>query len=287
MKTSEEQNSGAYFFNQAHVSEIREVCSPLFKNFNLTHFGYLRYRADGGYLAVSSDINWAETHLKNDYASSPYFLEEVCSMPDNMYRASLWPTSHSADSTLEALYQHNIWHGLNIVQTSSDFTDVYYFASSRENHQVTSLYLNNSDLIKRFIVFFRDNTKNIFEKANIDEYAYSENYKAIMQRKKANELRVNQGVYPYKDNIENFVKETKLKKFEIAGSRSLSSREFQCLSLLSNGRTMKEIGKHLGLSPRTIESYINSIKNKLGCINKSEVIRIFEKSDLKDLILGV
>ena len=280
MNASAEKNLGALLFNKKYINEIEKICTPLFSNFNMTHFGYLRYMPDGSYLAMSSDINWAEIHLKNDYASSRYFAEEVCSIPDNTHHASLWPAFCPTDITLDALYNHNIWHGLNIVHPSSGFVDVYYFATNRENHQVTSLYLNHSDLIRRFIAYFKNEIKNIVLTAKPENYAYSEIYNKVFQSKAFREDSI------YINNVENFIKETEIKKFKIDDSLSLSAREIQCMALIANGRTMKEIGKHLNLSPRTIESYLNNLKNKLGCTHKGDIISFYERSELKDISLN-
>ena len=277
MNTSIEKNSEAFLFNKAHIKEISRICVPLFNNFNLTHFGFLRYMPDGSYLAISNDINWAEIHLKNDYASSQYFAEEVCSIAKDTYHASLWPTFCPADRTLDALYNHGIWHGLNVVQPSAEFVDVYYFATNRENHQIASLYLNHSDLIKRFITYFKNEAKNIIQTAKPESYAYSEVYNKVFQSKIDNN--------DDKTSVENFIKETEIKKFKISDFPSLSAREVQCMTLLSSGRTMKEIAKCFDLSPRTIESYINNLKNKLGCVSKSDIIKIYERSELKNLNL--
>lgn len=52
----------------------------------------------------------------------------------------------------------------------------------------------------------------------------------------------------------------------------LSKRQLECAKLILNGLTAKEIGAVLKLSTRTIEGYINSIKTKLSCYNRSELI---------------
>ena len=52
----------------------------------------------------------------------------------------------------------------------------------------------------------------------------------------------------------------------------LSSREYECIFLLIRGKTAKEIGALLSLSKRTVESYIDNIKNKMDCKNKAEIL---------------
>lgn len=52
----------------------------------------------------------------------------------------------------------------------------------------------------------------------------------------------------------------------------LSKRENEVVMLLIKGHTAQGIGAELGLSTRTIESYINNIKFKLNVNNKQELI---------------
>lgn len=52
----------------------------------------------------------------------------------------------------------------------------------------------------------------------------------------------------------------------------LTSREYECVFLLIRGKTAKEIGALLSLSKRTIESYMENIKNKMDCKNKAEIL---------------
>lgn len=51
-----------------------------------------------------------------------------------------------------------------------------------------------------------------------------------------------------------------------------SQQEIKCLRLLITGKTIKLIGQHMSLSPRTVEYYLNNIKKKLNVKTKSELI---------------
>ena len=52
----------------------------------------------------------------------------------------------------------------------------------------------------------------------------------------------------------------------------LSKRQSQCLYHVLRGKSAVAIAKILGLSPKTVEYYIDEIKNKMRCQNKSELI---------------
>lgn len=52
----------------------------------------------------------------------------------------------------------------------------------------------------------------------------------------------------------------------------LSPREQSCVFLLIRGKIAKEIAYILGISARTVEAHIESIKHKLGCNTKGQII---------------
>lgn len=53
-----------------------------------------------------------------------------------------------------------------------------------------------------------------------------------------------------------------------------SPRELECLFCMLRGMSAKQIGNFLGLTKRTIEFYIDNIKNKVGCSKKSQLLDI-------------
>jgi DNA-binding NarL/FixJ family response regulator len=63
-------------------------------------------------------------------------------------------------------------------------------------------------------------------------------------------------------------------------NQNLSSQETKCAKHILTGLTAKEIGRQLELSPRTVESYIENIKIKLLCQNKTQLILVLAKMSL-------
>lgn len=52
-----------------------------------------------------------------------------------------------------------------------------------------------------------------------------------------------------------------------------TERQRECLRYLVKGMTMKQIGKKIGLSPRTVEHYLEILKKKLHCHSRIELIK--------------
>lgn len=64
--------------------------------------------------------------------------------------------------------------------------------------------------------------------------------------------------------------------------RILSDREFQVLQLLGRGKSIKEIGAHLSLSPKTISTYRERILEKLRLKTTADLIRYAVQHKLTD-----
>jgi DNA-binding CsgD family transcriptional regulator len=57
--------------------------------------------------------------------------------------------------------------------------------------------------------------------------------------------------------------------------KKLTQRQYDCLYYLAKGMTIKETGCQLKLSSRTVEHYLDAIKQKLNCRSRSELVEAF------------
>lgn len=75
----------------------------------------------------------------------------------------------------------------------------------------------------------------------------------------------------------------RVKSAAAAALRQLSARELQILQGLLGGLTNKEIARHLGISPRTVEMHRASMMDDLGVASLSEAVRIAIDAELSPL----
>lgn len=70
-----------------------------------------------------------------------------------------------------------------------------------------------------------------------------------------------------------YLKETEGKGLPSARTKELSKRETEVLVLIASGKTIKEIGEHLFISPKTVETHKSHIMDKLGLINTAQLVK--------------
>ncbi len=64
---------------------------------------------------------------------------------------------------------------------------------------------------------------------------------------------------------------------------SLSDREYQVMSLIANGKTVKEVAAELSLSVKTISTYRSRILEKMNLQNNSQIMRYAVQQSLVDV----
>lgn len=67
--------------------------------------------------------------------------------------------------------------------------------------------------------------------------------------------------------------EIEARKRSATRPEALTDREIEILALVSQGESNKEIGKLLGITPRTVEWHVGNVMTKLGARSRSEAIR--------------
>lgn len=70
-----------------------------------------------------------------------------------------------------------------------------------------------------------------------------------------------------------YLKETEGKGLPSARPKELSKRETEVLVLIAAGRTIKEIGDQLFISPKTVETHKAHLMDKLGLTNTAQLVR--------------
>jgi len=62
----------------------------------------------------------------------------------------------------------------------------------------------------------------------------------------------------------------------------ITDREFECIQLLEKSQTAKQIAKNLKISYRTVETHFYNIRQKTGCKNRYDILKIYFSKQIQN-----
>ena len=268
------------YLNSIDFDAIKQICKPLEDYFGLTSFVYRKNYYDGTEINLSNQPNWVE-HF---YSNHALIKQSTFDKHPDTYQSGfvLWSQLQGHQDILQQARQFNIDHGITIVKKTVEGVELYYFGTRSDRPDVVNHYLNNIDLLERFILFFKN------QAACIIAHAESNKLKIISDKYEKIEV-ISTDLLAIKPSFTRmeFIKSTELKRYHLDGEFQgieLGLREMEVISCLLRGMTSEETGKSLFLSPRTVEDYLGQIRVKFSVSSKSKLIQKLLAADFKSYI---
>lgn len=247
------------------AQEIDEILEPI-KPYGVTTFTFMRKFNDGKQIYLSNNAAWVE-----DYYNEALFGQFISNHPKN-YQTSylIWPQNSDLTVFQLARERYDSGNGATFIKSHEDYTDFYFFSGQTENTKLVNFYINYTDVLEKFILYFEDRAEKIIAKSN--------QTKIILPKPDQKKIDEETLVSISDSEIEQTLHKLRLRKYRLKQKKyqgvKLSGRELDAISYYMNGLTAKETAKKMGISPRTVESYFENIKYKLGCNNKDEIVQI-------------
>jgi DNA-binding CsgD family transcriptional regulator len=265
-------------------NDMDEICKPL-KSLGITFFNYIKNYQDGSQITLANAAYW----IRHFYDHKLYTIGTYENNPDDYYSGyGLWSTL-----VHETISEHarnlNIDHGITLIQKCKGNSEFYCFGTTRENDKIVNFYLNNIDLLQRFVFYFKDKAAHLINLAEKDKN------RIMIPNHYENKLdipiitRFGKSLSYFSQKLrKEFIKNTKISHYTIAiknlGNIKITGKELECIAYLLQDKTVNAISAYLAVSPRTVEDHLNHLKTKLGCRNKTELKkRLAEYFDFLDL----
>lgn len=260
-------------FQNAVVKDVLEICQPIFKEFRVTLFSQTRAFHDGHFSSLMTSTELTEHYLERKYPIY-YSLGKGIILEPGIYVAAYLenqPSQHKIRNELRNYF--NVDHMVHVIEKNSRYDDMFSFATTPENYQMVNQFINNIDVVKHFIRYFKEQSAAQMKQANKIHYSL-EHFDLNIEEQSTVCKTVSK---------EEFFNAAQIKKLHIAtelGQVCISKREHECLKYSVMNYTLKEIAKFLNLSPRTVETYINNVKAKFNCNTRADLIDLTNKYDL-------
>lgn len=234
--------------------KIKEICSPLNNLLGIPYFSYYSIDENGHFVALSNVTDQIDFFFYHElYFSSPYLVHP------NLLRSgtALIPATPEPKFLEQSISRYGIDHFLINISHLGKKIEVFLYTIKNLNGEKYKFLLNQMDLLNKFNRYFKREAQWLINRALGDEYNL---FKA-----KGNEFLSRDPSLPLSSHDKNttlFLKAT----------NPLSIQEQKCLELFKQGKSAQSTGAILGLSRRTVEHYFESIKNKLNCQSKWDLL---------------
>lgn len=237
-----------------HDKKIKQICTPLVEHLHIPVFTYSFIEANGrfGFLTNAPDFNayYFETnlHLQNPYFAHPTLFRSGCVM---------LPCSVEEETQKVLNKRFEADHFFLNLNTNSQVMEAFIFANVNENLSDSRAYLSQLDLLNKFSKYFKREAQHLIGKMRADQFDIkSERGAELFETSPDIPLTV------YNPNVQNFLKKV----------MGLTRQELICLEHFKQGKSAQATAAFMGLSQRTVESYFENMKNKLGCTSKYDLL---------------
>lgn len=258
MKTAIENKHAIY------CQDVLDITLPL-RSINITYFHHVRTFNDGSRISLSNNKAWMLHYYKMRYYLQPAINKNL----DNSQNHHFYIPNLENEIFNDLRQNFMVANCLTITEHSHNYTDFFYFGSTPENCNINEFYINNLNLFKRFILYYRDKASLLIKKTNNDRIIFPHFMKTLISSNPSEEKS------HLTQKIEQFIQKTPISKYHIMGHDKLqfTQKDIDTLKLCLDGATSKEIANILKVSYRTVESRLEEIKIKLDCRTKIEVLK--------------
>lgn len=253
---------------------IQDVCNPIKNIFQANLFIYQR-----SLICEKEKIVKSNAYLCNN----PDALKFILSLPQENREAAKYDFGKERKYILmnytQPIFASLLYEKFNInhlisrdERVENNEWEHFIIGSDLNDWSIVNTYLNNIDLLDKFVSYFRSRAKRFIEKACKNSFISGR----PMEKCNFSGIGSNHIITTQKLSI---IPEPKYYQLTAFNSKKvlIPQAEMKCLIMLSQGRTAKEIANSSGVSPRTVENNISKAKFKLGCNTKSEILNIIEE----------
>lgn len=256
---------------------VSALTRPLREHFGVTFFNYHRIDNDGRYSLVLDRPDWAEHYVTHHFFANDPFLQN----PVNYQTGSCFLEVNGNEEYQNTVVRDGaeifgIDTGLVHVYRSDRCVEFYCYSGNSRQSAIKELALNNRAVLLSFEKYFNENAAKLLR----ENHDQGVNLKVLKGEPYDAGFAIRQTVKA--EECSRFLSDLG-KEQELRLAASLTPREIECLRYLVEGLTAKETGVEMGISSRTVETYLDQIKKKFNVRYKHQLLPMARQLHVFDL----
>ncbi len=250
--------------------DILAICQPMRQHFGLRSLVYKRIFKDGREVTLSTHPEWVSYYFEHELYHHSALEKEIEHYVEGHIIWGHIPTHSKILKAVAERYQ--IENGITLVRPSGDGTycDFYFLGAEPENRVFAQQCTNNMDLVDQFVDHFQFHAAEIILKLEKQPIHVIDKYEN-------NVIDVTDiPCYQNQSRRHQFLAELNRNGAIVPVGNErvmLTKRETEVARHMLSGMTMKQIAEACFISPRTVETHIDHLKQKLKVRKKSELLQ--------------
>jgi DNA-binding CsgD family transcriptional regulator len=237
-----------------YEKKIKRICAPLKECLYIPTFAYYTVESDGRFAIFSNNPGQLDFFYSEKlYLSCPYLTHP------SLFRSgsALIPLTADPQYLELSRRRYSVNHLFLNLQQRDEKLEGFFFIQDDLKPETGVPFLNHLDLLARFGAYFKR------EASALITAALEEGYNLRQAKGEA---------FFYRDpKLPLSCRDERVTKF-CKQISPLTSQEKKCLNLFQQGNSAQASAAILGLSQRTVEHYFESIKSKLNCKSKWDLL---------------
>lgn len=252
-------------YQAKYADSVSDMVYPFVDELKITFFSHVRVWHTGIFKSLMTETSLSRFYIEQKYPIR-FSLGKSILLNSGCYLLQHLPDISSQQNLNLIREMFNLDHFIYLVDKQTKWDDLFILATTPENEVFVNLVFNNLDFIKQGLHRYKYNARELLEKSPGVSYSsdcFIEHEKQCQYKIQMGRISLQKILMPLNDR-------------EV----SISRQEYHCLGLLIQNHSIKEIAQLMNLSPRTVETYLNNLKNKLHCQNNSELLGFIHKQYL-------
>jgi DNA-binding CsgD family transcriptional regulator len=250
-------------FAEQTFLEMKEMCASPLAKLDCSAFEYARVHDDGTASILYSDASIANYVVSKEVPISVHVPKEIID-------AEFWFLPASNGPYLPYISEikqlSNSCGFVNYIRRHVGFYEMFCFLTPDDQSIASNKFMNMKEDLEQYSLNFCAQAKNLISLVDQHRFKLTDSMLPNFRGLDSNS-KTNLNLLFYLERIQQ-----ELIKLNMYLSPKLSEKELKCVGFLIEGKTATDIADSLHLSHRTVEMHINSIKAKLDCRKKSDIV---------------
>lgn len=233
----------------------------ILKTFEITYFLFYTHYDDGRHLKCTT-----HPELSKRFSDEGWYTKSAFTRHPKDYSPGFYWYNITEDPEIVNVVQeeYGIYYTIDWINPRDNAVEIANFGTHKDNKKILNLYLNHIDLLKRFLIYF----KNEMYQELCDKNRH------LLLPDSFDENNASAPRSCDKETLCAFKRATSVKRFQLGAAYNneyLTAKELEVLQWLTSELSIPEIAETINNSPRTIEQHINNLRDKTGLSKRTEL----------------